>query len=156
MNNSNTPKVVVGVGLVAIYAVGLTVLTLRGKHGEILRSPPAAVAAPMTADVAVPDAAITEPAQPAEPLVSPGTVGAEGNAPASTPAPVARRGGSAVDEAVRPPPAGGNEEASREDTPVSEATTEPAASTEVADTPTPASDSRDDAGSDEPALLITD
>jgi hypothetical protein len=59
MNNSKTPKIVVGVGLVAAYAAGLTFLTLRDKPASVEQSP-SAVSAQMVAAPAAPPAVIAE------------------------------------------------------------------------------------------------
>lgn len=69
MNNSKTPKIVVGVGLVAVYATALAMFTLRGAHDSVVaQSLPAAVPTPVAADAA-----------PAP----------EASSPAATPAPIA-------------------------------------------------------------------
>src|ERR1051325_9712852 len=55
MNNSNTPKIVIGVGLVALYAIGFTVFALRGKHDTVVaQGTPSEISAPMAADSAAP------------------------------------------------------------------------------------------------------
>jgi hypothetical protein len=36
MNNSKTPKIVIGVGLAAVYAAGLGYFTLRGAHDNVI------------------------------------------------------------------------------------------------------------------------
>jgi hypothetical protein len=82
MNNSKTPKIVIGVGLVAVYATGMAVFALRGKHDNVIaQSPPAAVSAPMAAAPAAP------------PLVSQESANTsafpEASAPAAMPAPIA-------------------------------------------------------------------
>jgi hypothetical protein len=63
MNNSNTPKIVIGVGLVALYAVGFTVFALRGKHDNVVaQNPPAAVSEQAAVDAPSPSTAIPESA----------------------------------------------------------------------------------------------
>ena len=55
MNNSKTPKIVVGVGLVAAYAAGLTFLTLRdAPESAVAESQTSALSAQMTAAPALP------------------------------------------------------------------------------------------------------
>jgi hypothetical protein len=57
MNNSNTPKIVVGVGLVAVYGA-LTFFMLHGAHDSaVAQSLPAAVSAPTAAEPAAPPVA---------------------------------------------------------------------------------------------------
>ncbi len=80
MNNSKTPKIVVGVGLVAVYAAGLTFLTLRETHDSaVAQSAPSAqmVAAPAAPPLVIPESVET-------PALAP-----EASPPAATPAPVA-------------------------------------------------------------------
>lgn len=55
MNNSNTPKIVVGVGLVAAYAAGLTFLTLRdAPETAVTPSEQSALSAQMVTAPALP------------------------------------------------------------------------------------------------------
>lgn len=66
MNNSKTPKIVVGVGLVAVYATILTVAAVR-RPSEIavtegVPSSPSALSAQMTAEPVVPQLGTTESA----------------------------------------------------------------------------------------------
>jgi hypothetical protein len=94
MKNSKTPKVVVAVGLVAVYATGLTILTLRDKGDTVVAQQAASVpaaqiaAAPAAPSEIVPpptEATTTVADQPAVPAVA-----AAASVPAQTPAPVAR------------------------------------------------------------------
>jgi hypothetical protein len=174
MNNSNTPKIVVGVGLVAVYAVGLTVLTLRGKHdSEIAQLPPSAL-------VASADAASLAPAidGTADTLLSHEGPGAQDSPIVPTPAQVVPGPGTAGNESSRSPvhpaprplldeapngamttttpPVGGNDEASQETPAASDAATESAdASVAVASAPTmPFADGRDGGEADESAPVI--
>lgn len=84
MNDSKTPKIVVGVGLVAVYAAGMGVLALRERHPAVVTSPPQVVSAaddpsPASATLAATDAADT--------ASSVGTSGTDSGLPA-VPAPV--------------------------------------------------------------------
>jgi hypothetical protein len=90
MNNSKTPKIVVGVGLAAIYATGLAVFTLRGMHNDVVVSTSAA-----------PPALAAEPAPPA---IEP--------APAATPASVTEQTAGAPTAAAPAPSTAGNATAS--------------------------------------------
>jgi hypothetical protein len=93
MNNSKTPKIVVGVGLVAVYATVLSILTLRGPHDSaVVESVPSAASAQMVAAPASPPVAIPESAD---------ALASEANAPAAIPAPIA----PAVTDATKAPEA---------------------------------------------------
>lgn len=68
MNNSKTPKIVIGVGLAAVYAVGLSLLVLRGAHDNTVAqgvavAPPAQVAAADVPPPAVAAAPVSEAAR---------------------------------------------------------------------------------------------
>jgi hypothetical protein len=127
MNNSNTPKIVVGVGLVAVYAVGLTVLTLRGKH-EVIPATPAAVSAPADAMAPTVDPSVAEASVPSL---------AEAPSPPLSETPAAVAQAPAVKEAVPAPVA-----------PAPRTRTEVPAQAEVAATtaPSPANDETASAG----------
>jgi hypothetical protein len=81
MNNSKTPKIVVGVGLVAAYAAGLTFLTLRdAPEGAVAPSQTSALSAQMAAAPALPPMGTTESASTA-------ALAPEASAAVETPAP---------------------------------------------------------------------
>ena len=64
MNNSKTPKIVIGVSLVALYAIGFTVFALRGKHDNVVaQGAPSGVSAPMAADPALAPLGLPESAE---------------------------------------------------------------------------------------------
>lgn len=87
MNNSKTPKIVVGVGLVAVYAAGLTFLTLRETNDSaVAQSLPAAESAQMVAAPAEPALGLPESTNT---LASADALAPELSTPAATPAPVA-------------------------------------------------------------------
>jgi osmotically-inducible protein OsmY len=53
MNNSKTPKIVVGVGLAAVYASGLAYFILRGAHDNVIAQSAPTVSTPQIAADAV-------------------------------------------------------------------------------------------------------
>jgi hyperosmotically inducible protein len=142
MNKSNTPKVVVGVGLVAVYAVGLTVLTLREKH-EVVQSPPAEVAA-ATPEVASP--AVSPLSETTAEVAQAPAVTATAPSPV-TPEPKARADASIpADVAATSPSPRGTDEAANAGNIASEAASDsvaaPAAASNAAATASPGKDSQ--------------
>jgi len=84
MNNSKTPKIVIGVGLVAVYAIGFTVFALRGKHDNenlVAQGTPSEVSAPLAADPAAAPLGLPEfanaPADASAPAAMPASTAPE-------------------------------------------------------------------------------
>jgi hypothetical protein len=61
MNNSNAPKIVIGVGLVAAYAIGFGVYALRARHDNmVVQGTPAPISEPMAVEPASTTMAVPE------------------------------------------------------------------------------------------------
>ena len=107
MNNSKTPKVVVGVALAAIYAAGLGVLAVRSAHQKaVAQQAPAAPTTQVASDSAPPPAVDPAPAAttsvPEQPAAPPVAAAPPPPVASRAPAPKAQVAKTAV-ESVSPP-----------------------------------------------------
>src|SRR5689334_8538251 len=99
-NNSKTPKIVVGVGLAAIYGTILAFNIPRGGHDNVAQNVPVAPVAQSDAELAPPPS-LPPPVDAAPPADATPSVAQQPAAPAVAPPPVAK---AAPKAAERPAP----------------------------------------------------